>query len=328
MAPSPCALTPIIPESDTISACGARENDNGKALTEMGTAMAAEDGGTEKFGGSPEGKPYFGRPLATLIAVTSILSSAFGLVSKCAADKAADKAADAQLAIQRVQRQLDLTKEDDDYQVKIFEMVDKSLSAQGGGLVLASAYVTSVRNPDLRTRLAEALRTVALTRQPLSDAENQALGIVMKSVQSVGLGSTAGPAAGVTNPNSTAGSTEKLVDAPNPIGWDIDIFWCTPANHGAAWALAYSLRDAANAHRRLADQLLGQIRLRQLDPGTAQADDLPTTGNRILVDPGEEALAAALVEHAAALTPAQVFTPSRSGTGSRWYISMFACAAG
>src|SRR5262245_56444632 len=94
----------------------------------------------------PGSKPYFSRGLATAAAVLSLLSTVLGGVSAYFAAGAKEKA-------EAAYNNSKLTK---DYQIQVFQMVDRSLSKDGGGLALAAAYVTSLDNPDLQAALTQA----------------------------------------------------------------------------------------------------------------------------------------------------------------------------
>src|SRR5262249_19466418 len=215
-------------------------------------------------------RPYIGRTLATLTALFSLAATGLSAVGAWYADQAKEQA-------QATQTALEQSKLVKDYQIKVFEIVDKSLSEVQGGLLLASAYASSLDDQKLQTSLVQALRVVGTARLragTLTPEEATALEVLTTTARQAELTSvenapdiseSAKAAAAVANPLSQSGVTDAQLNrgAINPIGWDIDVFWCASrgkASHDLADAVAQDLASKADAKAPLSGgQILGHI---------------------------------------------------------------------
>jgi hypothetical protein len=281
--------------------------------------------------------PFLGRTLATVVAMLSIVSTAAGLWSAHRADQAKQQSE----ATQNAFEQLKLNK---DYQLHIFELVDKSLSSTDGGLILASAYATSLDDAKLQKNLADAIRAVAAARKggggkPLSTEETVALNDLSTSVQQAAAGAAVAAAkpeemavAFLANASSDTGVKATVnTGKVNPLGWDVDVFAC--ASRGApSQALAQRIVDdlaaKARAGTTLGNQSLGRIRLRILSVETQKRGGFPTSTNEVRADIGEEPFADAVAAAVNAMpgAPAARFDRRTSKSKTPWYVSVFACA--
>ena len=292
------------------------------------------DGAHESKGGAERGGPFFSRGLATLTAVLSLFASIFGAFSAWQAEQAKRQAQETQAAFERSR----LTK---DYQIKVFEMVDKSLAAEGG-LIMASAYASSLEDARLQASLADAIRVVARSRQTagkLTPEEAEAFQILVAATRQAAketvqedadVPQTTKVAAGVVSPLSDVGVTSGRLNAQpvNPIGWDVDVFWCESrgqASRQLANAVAADLAGRADARSAINGAQLGRIRVRTLRDQTARAGKLATSRNEVRADAGEEALADSLAGLASGKSPGAPFSRAASGAATKWYLSLFAC---
>lgn len=279
--------------------------------------------------------PYMGRTLATVAAVLSIVATVVGGWSAWRAKQAEDQAKATQL-------ELDQVKLANEYQIKVFELIDKSLASEQGGLILASAYTSSLKDQALQASLTNAIRVVAQSRQgvgKLTPEEAAALQILQTTAREAAgreiaadaeASAPAKVAAVIANPLSTAGVTQAKVNvkAVNPVGWDVDVFWCEGVgepSRALANAVARDLGAVADAGAALGGQKLGRIRVRELRTAVAQRGNLPQATNEVRADEGEDTLADATALVATAQVPAKPFRRIRSNSGTKWYLSVFAC---
>jgi hypothetical protein len=286
----------------------------------------ADSGGSDKA--------YAGRMIATAAAILSLIATGLGGYGTWSAERAKEKA-------DQTQAELDRSKLIKDYQLKVFEMIDKSLSDTQGSLVLASAYVSSIDDPKVQGDLSKAIRVVAEVRyrlNKLTPEEAEALQLLKADTRNADLAeaaatqSASAPAAApVANPLSDNGVASPKVNQAdiNPIGWDVDVFWCDgrgEASKSLAAAVAKDLAAKADSRTPVSGAYLGLVRLRQLTDAAASQGNLPSRENAVLGDSGEETLADALAGLASA-KGSQPFVRKPSGSNSRWYLSVFACGA-
>jgi len=271
-------------------------------------------------------RPYLGRTLATLAALFSLAATALSGVGAWYANQASEQS-------QATQAALEQSKLVKDYQIKVFEIVDKSLSQAQGGLVLASAYASSLDDQKLQTLVIQAIRVVALSRQKtgaLTQEEAAALQVLTEATRQAdvtqienapNVTDTTKAAAAIVNPLSQNGVTEAQLNrkAINPIGWDVDVFWCVSRGDPSqqlADAIARDLADKADAGTPLSGQPLGRIRVRQLTDAAADRGNLPKDTNEVRADIGEESMGDALVL-AASAKATHPFFREKSGTSTR-----------
>jgi len=288
----------------------------------------ATNGGAEQL--------YAGRTIATFAAVFSLAATILSGISAWSSDRAKEQAERTQLA-------LDESKAVKDYQLRVFEMIDKSLSGEQGSLVLASAYISSLDDQKIQDALLQAIRVVAEARQrsnKLTPEEAEALQLLKADTRAAQVAqieaaqnapTATQAAAAVVNPLSENGVDSSKVNQSdiNPIGWDIDVFWCTAggdASKSLASNVAKELAARADSRVALSGAYLGRIRIRQLTDAAADQGKLPKQANAILADVGEESLGDALAAVAGAKT-GKVFARQPSGSRSQWYLSVFACGA-
>jgi len=286
--------------------------------------------------GDASAKPFLGRTLATVAAFFSIAATAISAIGAWSADQAKIQAEKTQAAFEESK----LVK---DYQIKVFEIVDKSLSAEQGSLVMASAYVSSLDDAKLQAALIQAIRVVATARQKvnkLSIEEAEALGALKETAQraavaqienSIKLSDNEKAAATLANPLSENGVTQAQMNQKsiNPIGWDVDVFWCVgrgDTSRNLAATIAEDLATQADARTPVGGQVLGRVRVRQLTDASADAGNLPKNTNEVRADDGEETIADALANAASARTD-EPFVRKTSGAGTKWYVSLFACGS-
>jgi len=283
-----------------------------------------------------DGRPFFGRTLATAAAVFSLASTVVAGISAYYAEKAKSQS-------EKTQAELSATKLTKDYQIQVFQMVDKSLAGDGG-LVLASAYVSSLDNKELKGSLGQALRTVGQVRQhagKLTPEEVTALALMTDAVRSTDVAPEAAPAGGggttappptataVASPLSNAGPAAKVVQSTvNAAGWDVDVFWCEgkgAPSQQLATRIGQALGAQANTGATLGGQALGRIRVRMLSNASASRGGYPVASNEVRADPGEESFANALGGLANGLPGVAGFRTTPSTSSTRWYVSLFAC---
>jgi len=286
----------------------------------------ATNGGTEQV--------YAGRTIATVAAVFSVAATVLSGLSAWSSDRAKEQAERTQLA-------LDESKAVKDYQIRVFEMIDKSLSGEQGSLVLASAYISSLDDQKIQDALLKAIRVVAEARQrsnKLTPEEADALQLLKADTRAAEVAQIAAAqdtpaatqaAAAVVNPLSENGVDSAKVNQSdvNPIGWDVDVFWCASggeASKSLASNVAKELASRADSRVALSGAYLGRIRIRQLTDAAADQGKLPKQANAILADVGEESLGDALAAVASAKT-GKIFARQPSGSRSQWYLSVFAC---
>lgn len=125
----------------------------------------------------------------------------------------------------------------------------------------------------------------------------------------------------------------KVLSAGSPTGWDVDVFWCAGGNEAArvrdAGLAASALATAANAKTQVMPGITyGRVRLRPLPEALQGPRSYAGRGYRVVFDnaPGEANAAKAVLATINSGAPTQ-FTPGRSGTPTKWYISVFVCPA-
>jgi hypothetical protein len=282
--------------------------------------------------GDTPARTFLPRTLATISALFSVVATVAGVVSGYYAEEANRRAQDNANTLAR----MTLNK---DYQVHVFDMVDKALSMKSGGLVLAAAYAKSVDDTQVQQALTEAIRVVAQARDQsgdhLTDAEKQAFQLLKQDVQTASQAPDAADAQTlvVEAPNSAVGgAADRVVNTdPDPLGWDIDVFWCESRgapSQTAATAVANALSSIAETPRgQVAGERLGRVRLRKLSRASASGGGFPDQANTVRADSGKTDLAGGVqaVANAALAAGADRFTVSASKSHIKWYLSVFAC---
>lgn len=117
----------------------------------------------------------------------------------------------------------------------------------------------------------------------------------------------------------------------NPVGWDVDVFYCLSGdeagNRARAERAAKALAAAADARSDIAAGMkLGRVRLRELRQDVNARAGYRISGDVVRAEAGERAEAEALIAH---LTNSDAGAPRLDILSSRspWYISAFFCPA-
>jgi hypothetical protein len=292
---------------------------------------------------------WFGRSVATAAAILSVVATAVGVRSTLTADDARDQAITATSENAELQRKLEQYRYDRDYQLKVFQHLDDAVDNKNpGALVLAAAFSESVGDEETRATLGDAIWNIANIRadagEPPSPSEMKALeGLKRKAHAEDARAALPAPASPVTSnttsqppPKATpsivvaaADSAARTITAGSPLGWDIDVFWCaTSGDVSAARARGVGERVGAlaAAGQKLGGERLGRVRVRRLSEAAEKSGAYTGGENYVVADEGEDALALELARYASAA--GEPYAMMRSNTGSRWYLSIFACAPG
>lgn len=130
----------------------------------------------------------------------------------------------------------------------------------------------------------------------------------------------------------------QVLAAGDPLGWDVDIFWCSgggPVAEGRNYAdgltVGRQLAAISSARGRIGNEKVGRIRLVPLPAsrqGVRDGVQLPSSGDGYQIRPEPNELIFADPLRALISSGPRQFQHVRSDTPTRWYLSIFTCQAG
>lgn len=274
-----------------------------------------------------------------LVLIVSTIGSGLSYCAKQAADKASAQAVEARNEATRVLEAQAAAREDlkvqQDYQLKVAQMVMDSLASQDRRRQKAVLALVLTLPTDMADRLTRAMagsddpevsKQASIALQATEDFREQ-------TREGPGKGSARPVATAVAAPaTGTLPSRSQLLAPYVAKGWDIDIFWCQGLGgaretqaYGRAKALAQRLADMSRAGSKLENDKLGRIQLRPLSPIINQRPDYTIYSDivRAYANSGETEFAQKLIGLSNKMElPLDL---RNAGTRQDWYISVFFC---
>jgi len=127
--------------------------------------------------------------------------------------------------------------------------------------------------------------------------------------------------AGHPDSSTVAGGAAVIQNAvaPDLGGWDVDVYYCGPANGQdaqVAKSFASALAASADARQPISGERIGRVRL---GPGRG------TSQNWVIYDPPEKAFAQKLVQFVSGVNHAEFQAVPNGGAVTPWYVSVFTC---
>ncbi|MES2682377.1 MAG: hypothetical protein V4650_02575 [Pseudomonadota bacterium] len=286
----------------------------------------------------------FNNWVSSMAAVAAVLSTVAGIASTWQASRAGEQAEEAKLAAEQTSRDFEALQYRDKQQFELYAKIESLLKENTkGSLVLATTYVSLVKDPDAKgvwcaavinyarireTELTEAERNAVLfAKQCLSDAVEKRMEQPATAAVTTGTATAAAPP--VVQAPASAWTDKKVVSQGKALGYDIDVFACESGgaqSRARAEQVAKRLAAESLASGKIAHADLGRVRLRWLASATEAQGGYPSGRNQVQAeqDASEQRIAEALTILAGEAS-GQTFTTGRSASGTEFYLSVFAC---
>lgn len=290
----------------------------------------------------------FNNWVSSMAAVAAVLSTVAGIASTWQSSQASSKAEEAKLAAEQTSRDFETLQYRDKQQFELYAKIESLLKENAkGSMVLATTYVSLVKDPDAKgvwcaavinyarireTELTEAERNAVLfAKQCLSDAVEKRMEQPAQAATAAVVVAAAAPALPpVAAPAAPARwADKKVVSQGKALGYDIDVFACESAgeqSRARAELVAKRLAAESLASGKIAHADLGRVRLRVLSSATEAQGGYPSGRNQVQAeqDESEQRIAEAL-SLLAGEASGQAFSIGRSASGTEFYLSVFAC---
>lgn len=281
----------------------------------------------------------FNNWVSSIGAVLGVISTAAATFGAWQANLASERADQAKFAAEATNRSFEQLQYRDKQQFELYGKIESLLKENASGsLVLATTYVSLVKDPDAKGVWCAAVLNYAHIRETeLTPAERNAV-LVAKECQRDAVQRSVEPPPAVTAaPPTVLASTaakgrwpdKKVVSAGKSLGYDLDIFACEsggPASVTRAEQLAERLAAESGKAGKIAHADIGRVRLRWLSAAEEARGGYPAGRNQVQADDdrSEQRIGAALAALAATAT-GQGFAVGRSTSGTDFYLSVFAC---